>query len=56
MSLPVLGKVNSIFEYILENGKPTGKTQDQLAINPINYTVTAKFDGTWKGVALPMRL
>ena len=45
--LPVLSKMNSIFEYIRdENGKPIGETRDKLAINPIHFTVTAKIDGT----------
>jgi len=45
--LPVLGKLSPIFEYIRdERGRPTGETRDQLAINPTNYSVTAKIDGT----------
>jgi hypothetical protein len=45
--LPVLSKVGPIFEYVRdENGRPTGETRDQLIINPTNFTVTAKMDGT----------
>jgi len=45
--LPVLSKIGTIFEYIYDDkGRPTGQTIDRIAINPINYTVTAKFDGT----------
>ncbi len=45
--LPVLSKIGTIFEYIYdEKGRPTGKTLDKLIINPINFKVTAKFDGT----------
>lgn len=46
IQVPVLGKIESIFEYVLEDGRPTGKTLDQVKINPKLYTVTAKFDGT----------
>jgi hypothetical protein len=46
-SLPVLGKVECIYEYVRdENGRPTGATREQLAIHPQNPIVTAKFDGT----------
>jgi len=45
--LPVLSKIGTIFEYVYdEKGRPTGKTLDKLIINPINFKVTAKFDGT----------
>ncbi len=46
--LPVLGKVQCIFEYIRkENGCiDGGQTRDQLTANPTNYIVTAKMDGT----------
>jgi hypothetical protein len=45
--LPVLGKLSPIFEYIRdERGRPTGETRNQLAINPTNFSVTAKIDGT----------
>lgn len=45
--LPVLSKVGPIFEYVRdENGRPTGETRDQLIINPTNFIVTAKMDGT----------
>jgi hypothetical protein len=45
--LPVLSKLSPIFEYIRdEKGRPTGETRDQLAINPTNFIVTAKIDGT----------
>lgn len=46
--LPVLGKVQCIFEYIRkENGCiDGGQTHDQLTANPTNYVVTAKMDGT----------
>lgn len=45
--LPVLGKLQPIFEYIRDDrGRPIGTTRDQLAIHPTNYTVTAKMDGT----------
>jgi hypothetical protein len=44
--LPVLSKVGPIFEYVRDEvGRPTG-TRDQLVINPTDYTVTAKMDGT----------
>jgi len=45
--LPVLSKIGTIFEYVYdEKGRPTGKTLDKLIINPTNFKVTAKFDGT----------
>ncbi len=45
--LPVLSKIGTIFEYIYdEKGRPTGKTIDKLIINPSNFKITAKFDGT----------
>jgi hypothetical protein len=46
--LPVLGKVNCIFEYVRkENGcLDGGKTRDQLVAEPTDFTVTAKMDGT----------
>jgi hypothetical protein len=45
--LPVLSKIEPIFEYIYDDKKrPTGETIDKLTINPSHFTVTAKFDGT----------
>ena len=45
--LPVLSKIGTIFEYVYdEKGRPNGKTLDKLIINPTNFKVTAKFDGT----------
>ena len=46
--IPVLGKVQCIFEYIRkENGCiDGGQTRDVLTANPTNYVVTAKMDGT----------
>lgn len=45
--LPVLGKIHSIFDYVLdEKGKPNGATRDQISIEFKNPVVTAKFDGT----------
>lgn len=48
--LPVLSKINTIFEYVYdEKGRPTGKTIDQLVEdlkNVKNIKVTAKMDGT----------
>lgn len=45
--LPVLGKIKCIFEYIRdENGHIDGRTYDKLAVNPTEYIVTAKMDGT----------
>jgi len=48
--LPVLSKIDPIFEYIYdEKGRPTGKTVDKLVSaleNAVNYIVTAKMDGT----------
>jgi hypothetical protein len=46
--LPVLGKINCIFEYVRkENGcLDGGKTLDKLVTEPTNYIVTAKMDGT----------
>jgi hypothetical protein len=47
--LPVLSKIDPIFEYIYDNrGRPTGQTKDNLAIMPMIFfeKVTAKFDGT----------
>lgn len=45
--LPVLSKIGPVFEYVYDDkGRPTGQTIDKLAINPVNYTVTAKMDGT----------
>jgi hypothetical protein len=52
MSLSVLGKINSIFQYdIDESGKPTGKTINALTeklslTQRPNMTVTGKVDGT----------
>ena len=47
VALPVLGKIHSIFEYVLdEKGKPNGLTSDQISIDVKNPVVTAKFDGT----------
>jgi hypothetical protein len=50
--LPVLGKVQCIFEYArkengcLDGGKTHDKLIDGLLIEPTNYIVTAKMDGT----------
>jgi hypothetical protein len=46
-TIPVLGKINSIFDYVLdENGKPSGLTRDQICIDIKTPIATAKFDGT----------
>jgi len=45
--IPVLGKINCIFEYIQDDkGRITGNTSDKCVVNPVDYIVTAKIDGT----------
>lgn len=51
---PVLGKINSIFEYVRDDsGRPTGDTQNIISkdlqeklASDMSYRVTAKVDGT----------
>lgn len=45
--LPVLSKINPIFEYVVDDkGRPSGITIDKLTISPTRFIVSAKFDGT----------